>query len=141
MRVAERALRALPARAIVRALADAAERWRDVDFPPRVRAIRAIRARTGYSEPVVGYALDALFGEIEYGRAVLIDDAGVDDALVGLREGRAGQAKHQQQQKQAAAQRAQAAAHRIDDNPLMEMSGDDHREAVQESVSIDGGTP
>jgi hypothetical protein len=86
LRVAERALRALPARAIVRALADAAERWRDVDFPPRVCATRAIGARTGYSEPVVGYALDALFGEIERGRlsAAIAAELGSLDALDGF---------------------------------------------------------
>jgi hypothetical protein len=55
------ALRALPARAIVAAIADAAERWVDPDFPPRVRATASIRARTGYSEPVVDVALERLF--------------------------------------------------------------------------------
>src|SRR5579875_1686155 len=59
-----RALRALSAREIVRFVADAAERWRDADFAPRVRATAAIRERLGYSEPVVDVALDRLFGSI-----------------------------------------------------------------------------
>jgi hypothetical protein len=58
------ALRALPAQTIVRAIADAAERWTDADFPPRVRATAAIQERLGYSMPVVDYALDRLFGGI-----------------------------------------------------------------------------
>ena len=61
---ASAALRALPARAIVRAIADAAERWSDADFPPRVRATAAIEERLGYTMPVVDYALDRLFGGI-----------------------------------------------------------------------------
>ncbi len=47
------------------ALADAAARLRDADFPARVRATRALRVRTGYTEPVIDYALDALFGAID----------------------------------------------------------------------------
>lgn len=54
-------MRDLPARTIVAAVADAAQRWADADFPPRVRATAAVAARTGYSEPVVDYALDRLF--------------------------------------------------------------------------------
>ena len=42
-------------------IADAAERWADADFAPRVRVTRAIAERLGYSEPVVDYALDRLF--------------------------------------------------------------------------------
>jgi hypothetical protein len=57
-------LRDLPARAIVAAIADAAARWTDADFAPRVRATRAIMARTGYTEPVVDFALDHLFGAV-----------------------------------------------------------------------------
>ncbi|MEO6834753.1 MAG: acyl-CoA reductase [Candidatus Tumulicola sp.] len=56
MRLVER-----PVRSIVRAVADAAARWADADFPPRVRALGAVCARTGYSVPVVEYALDRLF--------------------------------------------------------------------------------
>ncbi len=51
----------MPARAIVAAVADAAERWTDADFPPRVRATAAIEARLGYTTPVVDFALDRLF--------------------------------------------------------------------------------
>ena len=47
-----------------RAIGDAAARWRDADFPPRVRAQARIVERTHYSLPVVEYALDALFGSI-----------------------------------------------------------------------------
>jgi hypothetical protein len=57
-------LRALPAHTIVRAIADAAERWTDADFPPRVRATAAIGERLGYTMPVVDYALDRLFSGI-----------------------------------------------------------------------------
>lgn len=54
------ALARVPARSIVRAIADAAERWCDADLPPRVRATDRIVERTGYSVPVVEYALDRL---------------------------------------------------------------------------------
>jgi hypothetical protein len=53
-----------PVRSILRAVADAAARWSDADFPPRVRVLSAICTRTGYSEPVVEYALDRLFFSI-----------------------------------------------------------------------------
>ncbi len=53
-----------PADKIVRAVADAAERWSDADFPPRVRVTDRIADRTGYSVPVVEYALDRLFFSI-----------------------------------------------------------------------------
>jgi hypothetical protein len=56
------ALRTLPAKRIVAFIADAAKRWRDADYAPRVRATAAIEARLGYSTPVVDYALDRLFG-------------------------------------------------------------------------------
>jgi hypothetical protein len=55
------ALRGLSAAQIVGFVADAAERWSDADFAPRVRTTRAIVDRLGYSEPVVDYALDRLF--------------------------------------------------------------------------------
>ncbi len=58
------ALRAVPARAIVRAVADAATRWADADFPPRVRLLQHVVERTGYTEPVVEHALDQLFGSL-----------------------------------------------------------------------------
>lgn len=58
------ALRAVPARGIVRAVADAAARWADADFPPRVRLLDRVVERTGYTAPVVEYALDQLFGSL-----------------------------------------------------------------------------
>ncbi len=58
------ALAALGAKTIVRAIADAGERWRDADFPARVRATQRVAERTGYSVPVVEYALDRLFFSI-----------------------------------------------------------------------------
>ena len=51
----------VPVRKIVRAIAGAAERWSDGDFPPRVRILEKIAERTGYSLPAVEYALDRLF--------------------------------------------------------------------------------
>jgi len=59
------ALAALPASVIVRAIADASARWCDADYPPRVRALAAVVRRTGYAEPVVEYALEALFSSID----------------------------------------------------------------------------
>jgi hypothetical protein len=59
------ALASVPVRRIVRAIGDAAARWADADFPPRVRLLESIAERTGYAVPVVEYALDALFGSLE----------------------------------------------------------------------------
>jgi hypothetical protein len=77
------ALRSLPARRILRFIADAATRWVDADFPPRVRATRAIRERLGYSEPVVDYALDRLFAGITAPalEAAIASELGSIDAL------------------------------------------------------------
>ncbi|MDB5071869.1 MAG: acyl-CoA reductase [Candidatus Eremiobacteraeota bacterium] len=58
------ALRAIPATRIIGFIADAAQRWCDADFAPRVRATAAIEARLGYTTPVVDYALDRLFSGI-----------------------------------------------------------------------------
>ncbi len=82
------ALRALPARRIVGFLADAAERWSDADFAPRVRATQAIAARLGYSEPVVDYALDRLFFGItrETLSAAIVAELGSVEALDGVVE-------------------------------------------------------
>ena len=57
-------LRDLPAERIIRAIGDAAARWCNADYPPRVRATNAVTERLEYSEPVVDYALDRLFGPI-----------------------------------------------------------------------------
>jgi hypothetical protein len=79
-------LRAYSARAIVGAIADAAERWSDADFPPRVRATAAIEARLGYTTPVVEYALDRLFFSLrrESLTAAIVDELGSLDALDGF---------------------------------------------------------
>jgi hypothetical protein len=71
---------------IVRAVADAAERWRDADFPLRLRTTQAIVQRTGYTEPVVDYALDALFGSIDRSAlvATIAGELGSVDALDGF---------------------------------------------------------
>jgi len=58
-------MKALPASHIIRAVVDAASRWRNADFPPRVRATKAVMRRSGYTEPVVDYALDRLFEQID----------------------------------------------------------------------------
>jgi hypothetical protein len=81
-------LRDVPARTIVNAVADAAERWYDADFPLRVRATAAIEARLGYTEPVVDYALDRLFAGITRDTlgAAIADELGSLDALDGFVE-------------------------------------------------------
>lgn len=73
----------LQATRLIRAVADAAQRWVDADFPPRVRATNAIAARTGYSVPVVEFALDRLFRPLEAREIerVIVDELGSVDAL------------------------------------------------------------
>jgi hypothetical protein len=85
---ADAGLRALRAEAIVRAVAGAAERWCDADFPPRVRATAAIAHRLGYTIPVVDYALDRLFGGISTDTltAAIVDELGSLAALDGFTE-------------------------------------------------------
>jgi hypothetical protein len=82
------ALQAHGAAAIVRAIADAAARWRDADFPPRVRAAAAIEERLGYSAPVVDYALDRLFGAVDPAAitAAIVDELGSLQILDGVAE-------------------------------------------------------
>lgn len=58
------ALADVPVRNVLAAIADAAVRWSDADFPPRVRVTGRIAERTGYSVPVVEYALDRIFFSI-----------------------------------------------------------------------------
>jgi hypothetical protein len=86
------ALRAVPARTIVRAVADAASRWADADFPPRVRLLQRIVERTGYTEPVVEHALDELFSSLTVDalEATIAGELGSLDALdeFALRAGR-----------------------------------------------------
>jgi hypothetical protein len=77
------ALRDLAARRIAGLISDAAERWSNADFPPRVRATAAIEARLGYSTPVVEYALDRLFFGVTRTalEATIISEVGSLDAL------------------------------------------------------------
>ena len=79
-------LRNLTATQIVDAIADAAARWSDADFPPRVRVARAIGERLQYTEPVVDYALDKLFGTItrESLQATIAGELGSLEALDGF---------------------------------------------------------
>lgn len=88
------ALAKIPVRRIVRAIADAAERWSDADFPPRVRLLDAIVERTGYSLPVVEYALDQLFFSLTASaiEAVIANELGSLDALDTFAE-RAGRSR------------------------------------------------
>ncbi len=69
-----------PARSIVAAIGDAARRWSDRDFAPRLHAREAAAARTGYSLPVVDHAFDTLFGSL---RADAIESV-IDDEIGGL---------------------------------------------------------
>jgi Acyl-CoA reductase (LuxC) len=82
------ALRALPAKRIIGFVADAAERWCDADFAPRVRATAAIEARLGYTTPVVDYALDRLFFGMTRGalEAAIASELGSVAALDGIAE-------------------------------------------------------
>ncbi len=75
-----------PVRRIIAAIADAATRWRDADFPLRVRTTKAVMERTGYTEPVVDYALDRLFEAIEASamNAVITSELGSLEALDGF---------------------------------------------------------
>ena len=79
-------LRALPAARIIGFVADAAERWCDADFAPRVRAAAAIEARLSYTAPVVDYALDRLFREVTRDAlaAAIASELGSVEALDGI---------------------------------------------------------
>jgi len=79
-------LRALSAARIVAFIADAARRWSDADFAPRVRTTWAIVDRLGYSEPVVDYALDRLFRGITAAalEATIVSELGSVAALDGV---------------------------------------------------------
>ena len=81
------ALSQWPANKIIGAISDAAERWRDADFPVRVRATQRIADRTGYSIPVVEYALDRLFFSIDRAslEAVIAGELGDVEVLDGFR--------------------------------------------------------
>ncbi|HEX3463818.1 MAG TPA: acyl-CoA reductase [Candidatus Elarobacter sp.] len=89
--MAERgALRALTAKRIIGFIADAAERWCDADYAPRVRATAAIEPRLGYTTPVVDYALDRLFFPVTRHalEAAIASELGRVDALDGVVEDR-----------------------------------------------------
>jgi hypothetical protein len=82
------ALRGLPAKRIVGFIADAAVRWCDADFAPRVRVTAAVESRLGYSTPVVDYALDGLFSGITRDalEAAIASELGNLEALDGIVE-------------------------------------------------------
>ncbi len=86
------ALQNVPVRKIVRAIASAAERWSDGDFPPRVRILDGIVDRTGYSLPAVEYALDRFFFSVTEGEltTTIRGELGSLDILDGFakREGK-----------------------------------------------------
>lgn len=75
-----------PVRSIVAAVADAAARWTDADFPPRVRMLPAVCERTGYTLPVVEYACDRLFESLTAARmsTVIARELGSLDVLDGF---------------------------------------------------------
>lgn len=75
----------VPARRIIGAISDAAERWTDADFPPRVRLLDSIVERTGYALPTVEFALDELFGAltVEQLTGVIANELGSVEALDG----------------------------------------------------------
>jgi hypothetical protein len=77
----------LPAKDIASTVADAAERWRDADFPARVRATARVAERTGYSVPVVEYGLDRLFSAItpDALAATIANELGGFEILDGFR--------------------------------------------------------
>ena len=75
-------------RSRIRAVVDAARRWNDADFPPRVRTLPAIIERTGYSEPVAEYALDRLFSSISnpFIESAIVSELGSLETLDGFVE-------------------------------------------------------
>lgn len=77
-----------PVRAISAAIDAAAVAWSDARFEPRINARDAVSRRTSYSEPMVEYAFDRLFGALrrEAIEAVIEDELGSLDALDGFVE-------------------------------------------------------
>jgi 4-aminobutyrate aminotransferase-like enzyme len=75
-----------PVRAIVDAIADAAELWSDAAFAPRLRAREAVSARTGYSLPVVDHAFDSLFSSLRRDaiESIVTDELGCLEVLDGF---------------------------------------------------------
>jgi hypothetical protein len=80
----------------IAALGDATRRWGNADFPPRVRATAALVRRTRYSEPVVEYALDRLFGGLrgDVLESALVDECGTLEALDGFVRRADGTSRH-----------------------------------------------
>ncbi len=72
-----------PVRSIVAAISAAAARWNDPGFAPRIRALDAVGARTGYGRATVEYAFDRLFRALRRDaiEAVIADELGSLDAL------------------------------------------------------------
>jgi acyl-CoA reductase-like NAD-dependent aldehyde dehydrogenase len=75
-----------PARAVVAAIDASAVAWSDARFEPRERARRAVARRTGYSEPMIEYAFDRLFGSLRRGaiESVIEGELGSLDVLDGF---------------------------------------------------------
>jgi hypothetical protein len=72
-----------PVRSIVAAIDAAAARWSDAGFAPRARARDAVSARTAYSDAMIEYAFDSLFGSLQRDaiEAIIADELGSPDAL------------------------------------------------------------
>lgn len=72
-----------PVRSLVGAIAAAAARWNDADFPARARALDAVAARTGYSLPVVEFAFEQIFASLrrETIEAIISDELGSLEVL------------------------------------------------------------
>lgn len=72
-----------PVRSLVGAIAAAAARWSNADFEPRMQAVTAVAARTGYSLPVVKFAFEQLFASLqrESIEAVICDELGSLEVL------------------------------------------------------------
>lgn len=77
------------ARQLLRAIGDASGRWCDADFPERVLVTTSIAERTGYSVPVVEYALDALFSSLTATalETSIVRELGSIDVLDGFAHG------------------------------------------------------
>jgi len=86
----------LPVRRIVRAVADAARRWMNADFPPRVRAQAALERRTGFSAPVVEIALDRMMERLTRTQLerTLMGDLGSLEVIDGVADGPYGTPAH-----------------------------------------------
>ena len=77
------ALQNMPANDIVDTIAEAAAAWTDPQFEPRSTCASHIATRTGYSLPVVQFALDHLFGAVTSSalHSTIASELGSIDAL------------------------------------------------------------